>query len=386
MLRKIISLWCPIGQLFALMAAIFIPAHAAAAGPGKVLDAALLDLSPALIKAAPPSYPANLLRDGEEGFARVELIVDDTGKVVTAQVLHATNPLFGESTVTAVRLWKFRPGRKKGKAVATRLVQEVFFNLREGTGIPDKAINLSLIRGAKNKPLPSEFSWDKPPKNIVGPPAVIYPFEALQRGEKGRAVVRFVIGYDGLIYSPEVREATAPEFGHAAAAMLDVASFVPAEKKNGEPALALVEATVEFSPDGKGNAGVDDVAKDILRYLKEHPEKITAASKLDHIPKIQRSSAPVYPKTLAEQKQPGAAVVEFLIDRDGRVQLPRIVSCSAPEFGYAAVQAVSFWLFEPPQRNGQAVITRVQVPVQFRVQESTETPATSQAADKVSSP
>ena len=46
--------------------------------------------------------------------------------------------------------------------------------------------------------------------------------------------------------------------------------------------------------------------------------------------------------------QHGDATVEFFVDKNGDVQLPQIISCTMPEFGYAAVQAVATWRFAPP--------------------------------------
>jgi TonB family protein len=57
--------------------------------------------------------------------------------------------------------------------------------------------------------------------------------------------------------------------------------------------------------------------------------------------------------------------VEFLIDRDGRVRLPRIVSATKSAFGYAAVQAVSAWQFDKPVVGGKSVILRVRMPMEF---------------------
>jgi TonB family protein len=61
----------------------------------------------------------------------------------------------------------------------------------------------------------------------------------------------------------------------------------------------------------------------------------------------------------------GETLIEFLIDEEGRARLPRIVSASDEAFGYAAVQAVSSWRFEPPTRGGRAVVVRVQIPITF---------------------
>jgi TonB family protein len=64
----------------------------------------------------------------------------------------------------------------------------------------------------------------------------------------------------------------------------------------------------------------------------------------------------------------GQAEIEFIVDRDGRVLFPRIVSASHEDFGWAAATAVSQWRFNPPMRNGQRVEVRMSVPILFDAQ------------------
>ena len=61
----------------------------------------------------------------------------------------------------------------------------------------------------------------------------------------------------------------------------------------------------------------------------------------------------------------GEAKVEFFVDRNGDVQLPHIVSCSAPEFGYAAVQAIATWRYSVPRKGGKPVTARATIPLEF---------------------
>jgi TonB family protein len=58
-------------------------------------------------------------------------------------------------------------------------------------------------------------------------------------------------------------------------------------------------------------------------------------------------------------------MIEVLVDEEGRARLPRVVSATDPAFGYAAVQAVSTWWFEPPRAAGKTVVARAQIPFRF---------------------
>jgi TonB family protein len=61
----------------------------------------------------------------------------------------------------------------------------------------------------------------------------------------------------------------------------------------------------------------------------------------------------------------GVAVVEFVIDRDGRVRLPRIVSATRPSLGWSAATALSQWVFTTPMRGGKPTEVKVQIPIEF---------------------
>ena len=65
----------------------------------------------------------------------------------------------------------------------------------------------------------------------------------------------------------------------------------------------------------------------------------------------------------------GEVLVEFLVDTEGDVQNAFSAKSSQKEFESAAVQAVSKWKFRPGRKNGQNVVTRMQVPIVFTLNE-----------------
>ena len=62
-------------------------------------------------------------------------------------------------------------------------------------------------------------------------------------------------------------------------------------------------------------------------------------------------------------------VVDFLVDTNGDVQNAYAVKSSQREFEAAAVQAVSKWKFKPGKKGGRNVITHMQVPIVFTLNE-----------------
>lgn len=75
---------------------------------------------------------------------------------------------------------------------------------------------------------------------------------------------------------------------------------------------------------------------------------------------------PAYPAELAAQGRQGEAKVVFYVDGEGKVRMPRVLSATAPEFGAAALAAVSAWRFEPPKQHGNAVVAADSWTFQFK--------------------
>ena len=99
--------------------------------------------------------------------------------------------------------------------------------------------------------------------------------------------------------------------------------------------------------------------------MEKQPEKIATLGELDQPLKPRSRRPPVYPTALEQAGQDGEATIEFFVDKNGDAQLPRILSSTAPEFGYAAVQAVATWRFEVPRKGGKPVVARAQIPIGF---------------------
>jgi TonB family protein len=101
---------------------------------------------------------------------------------------------------------------------------------------------------------------------------------------------------------------------------------------------------------------------------KSAPEAASfSASQLDVRPTPVFQARPQYPAELAAKKQGGEAIIEFLVDPAGDVRDASVQRATHPEFGPAALAAVQKWKFKPGMKNGQAVTTRLQVPIVFHL-------------------
>lgn len=86
------------------------------------------------------------------------------------------------------------------------------------------------------------------------------------------------------------------------------------------------------------------------------PVLITNLQALEGLHEPSSSKMPAYPSTMAAQGVEGEAKVAFYIDGAGRVRLPHVVAATTPEFGAAALAAVSDWRFNPPKKKGGATV------------------------------
>ena len=67
----------------------------------------------------PPAYPAALIKQAPIGTATLRFTIDSKGNVQDASVENATDPAFGQSSLDAVKQWRFVPRVRGGLAVST---------------------------------------------------------------------------------------------------------------------------------------------------------------------------------------------------------------------------------------------------------------------------
>lgn len=97
----------------------------------EVFDIRNLDQQPIPKFRAKPQYPFEMRRAGINGEVVVEFIVDTNGNVRNAFAVRSTQRDFEQAAVQAVSKWTFRPGRKGGRAVNTRMQVPIVFTLND---------------------------------------------------------------------------------------------------------------------------------------------------------------------------------------------------------------------------------------------------------------
>jgi protein TonB len=112
--------------------AINIPVMKPGANFGKgmeLFDVSQLDQKPVLRVPVQPAYPYEMSRAGINGNVTVEFIISTNGDVTQAQVVRSSHREFEVPAIQAVLKWKFKPGKRGGRAVNVRASQLIEFNL-----------------------------------------------------------------------------------------------------------------------------------------------------------------------------------------------------------------------------------------------------------------
>ena len=322
---------------------------------------------PRVTSQTPPLYPAAMQANGMRGEVLVDFIVDREGRVRNAFAARSLNPSFDDAAVEAVRRWRFEPGRVGERPVNTRMQVPVVFELPGGRGPHEQ-------KGKKPdlSKLPEIYRYDSPPVPI-GTVRPVFPYELLREEKTGRADVGYVIGADGRVSQIIPSPTATPSFTRALTAAIEQFVYQPAVK-DGRPAPSLQRFGQEFDR-SEIRALVDEDDLDLLRREQTKPESIFDLRDLD-APLVPRSRRPpVFPVSAPEDMKTGEALIEFLVDEEGRARLPRTVEATHEAFAYAAMQSIASWRFESPQRGGRDVIVRVRIPMKFTREAKSAEPA-----------
>ena len=188
----------------------------------------------------------------------------------------------------------------------------------------------------------------------------VYPYELLIAGKSGWADASCVVDYMGRPLFAAPQGSSDPAFAKAIVAMVEASDYEPGKRGKHTVMAPLIEH-YQFT----GESSLDPEARRVLQALRAGTTGFTSASELDERPRAVRQQSPAYPRALKDDGLTGQAEIEFVVDHDGRVLFPRIVSATHEDFGWAAATAVSQWRYQPPTSNGKRVDTIMRVPVLF---------------------
>jgi TonB family protein len=100
-------------------------------GSANLFDINNVDQRPTPRAQPQPAYPYELSRAGISGDVVVEFIISENGDVIDTSIVRSSHHDFELPALQAVQQWKFKSGRKGGKAVKVRVSQLIEFNLED---------------------------------------------------------------------------------------------------------------------------------------------------------------------------------------------------------------------------------------------------------------
>ncbi len=298
-------------------------------------------------RAADPDYPEELDPRKLPGEVDLELAIGADGRVAGRRVLWASHGAFVAEALRVAERWTFEPARQGLLKKPSTMRAPVSF-VSVGARRPEicAANGLRLVDTSEVDVWPEPIVMQEP----------VYPRERFVAGEEGSAEATFVIGPRGQITEFALGECSAPEFGAALTAAIDAWLFRPGMKE-GNNVPVRVALRQEFRrPEGGTLARLAEALRE---------KKVASARGLDAPLEVVWRGFPAYPETLRATRPEGDAEIEFVIDQDGRARVPRVVSATMPEFGWAAATAVSQWVFAPPRRGGEPTDVLVRIAFHF---------------------
>jgi len=88
---------------------------------------------------------------------------------------------------------------------------------------------------------------------------------------------------------------------------------------------------------------------------------------LTRAPRPLSQPKPVYPPDLKKVGQEGEVYLRFVVHANGTTSHYEVLSSSHPEFSEAAIRSVRKWTFQPAEKDGRIVTTRVQLKIPFKI-------------------
>ena len=324
------------------------------------------DHAPELLGHDDPKWPFKLTF-GDDGTAVLLFQVNTLGRVGGVKVMEASRPDMEEPCVTALLDWTFSPATRGGEPVSTyteysfkvNVLQRNSYGGYQNAGHRDWGVPPTAAPGA-----PPQFQYDQAPQPAIALPAV-YPRDMLIQGQKGEATIAFTIDPTGTPRQFLLVGASRPEFGPPTIAMMKTWRFTP-PLQDGRPCWAAVRMTQEFNLNDE-DVETDDETERVVSALRDDPCPIVDSPKALDAPPVPRySPSPVVPEAVVRSGETARAVVEIVIDRKGHAQVPKIISATSDDFGWAAATAAGRYIFTVPMKDGKPVDVFARLPMEYR--------------------
>lgn len=196
-----------------------------------------------------------------------------------------------------------------------------------------------------------------------------FPSQAVMRYvDRGRAQVMIMVDAEGRLADWMVIAYSNPLFAKSALDVIPQWKYEPA-RLHGRPMAARAELTFVFENNEivRVISGEAEVARRFKTsaYRNGYVRPICRVPELDALPEVEVEVAPMPPDQLGARVAAGEVIVDYLVDSDGRVRMPLIVSSDDEAFSRSVLLAMSEWKYSAPSRKGAPVIAWLRYRFEF---------------------
>lgn len=228
------------------------------------------------------------------------------------------------------------------------------------------ALTLLLVTVAVAQPPASRTPHDAR-KGFVAPTIAVttdpeFPYQLTRKiVDEGEARIMVMIDAQGRLADWFVTGYTHPLFAQNTLEVLPGWTFKPA-RKNGQPVDARVELSVSFHRSGVLRSITADPEAAMRIRWPERNRRILGQICRDHeLDQPLDAIAEVAPMPTFREgavARQGSVIVDYVVDPEGRVRMPLIVSSDDPVFSDSVLLALSQWRYGTPRRDGKPVYVK----------------------------
>ena len=327
---------------------------------------------PRLLKQVDPIYPPVARQARVEGVVILEPETDIYGRIQSIRVLRSI-PLLDQAAIDAVRQWVYEPLMINGKPRGCIFTTTVRFTLDGGKPAPP---------AKDGEPLTLKISGGVKGPKLIKQVDPIYPEAARKSRVEGTVIMEVTTDIYGRVRDVKILRSI-PLLDQAALDAVRQWVYEP-PIINGQPISVTFTATVRFVLDGgkpavggvmggvvggiAGGAegGLIWVREDAKLPGKDEPLALKAVGEIKP-PRRIKAVDPVYPEAARKDGLEGIVVLEAETDIAGKVCKAKVLKSPAEALGWAAIEAVKQWEYEPLIIDGKPRAVVFTVTVRFNL-------------------
>jgi TonB family protein len=225
---------------------------------------------------------------------------------------------------------------------------------------------------------------DRVPVQIVQTTEAIYPPALLMEGvSSGEVWMLITVDDTGTLTDAMITRTTHQGFAPEALRVARGLTYRPA-RIDGNPVSVRTEIHLSFESTGQVmTLDSNSTLQQLIAFAGrgDFINHLCTPNELDGMPTLLQTVAPLHPRKANDgSATEGRAVLDFIIDENGKPRMPVVLSSTDIDFAAAAASALAQWRFTPPSRRGQPVA--VQVRQEFIFSPSTDSDTAAGASEK----